>query len=232
MLGKRLAKARRRAGLSQFQFAIELGDRYEQSMISHVEANRSSLLADGLAKAAKVLNVSSDYLLGLTDDSTPSAQLAEQAKTMAYAGSVAEPRAAYTPTPALRYIEIQELDVAAGGGAMVEEERVIGRLAFRRDWLDRHGLDPNQCSVMSVRGESMEPTLPAGCSILVNRNRRYRRVGRIFVIRTADGVVVKRLGKTPKGWQLLSDHPKWKPVPWPDDAEVIGEVKWMAQTLG
>ncbi len=42
-------------------------------MISHVEANRSSLLYDGLVKAARVLGVSIDYLAGLTDDPTPAA---------------------------------------------------------------------------------------------------------------------------------------------------------------
>ena len=42
----------------------------------------------------------------------------------------------------------------------------------------------------------MEPTLPDGASILVDRNRRRRRVDHIFVVRTEDGLIVKRLGKT------------------------------------
>ena len=33
------------------------------------------------------------------------------------------------------------------------------------------------------------------------------------------------------GWQLVSDNPLWKPLPWPGNAEIIGEVKWMARTL-
>ncbi len=74
----------------------------------------------------------------------------------------------------------------------------------------------------------MEPTLPEGSAILVDRARRRRRVGGIFVVRTGDGVVVKRLGKdTSGGWQVLSDNdaPDWPPLPWPTVAEVIGEVK-------
>ena len=78
----------------------------------------------------------------------------------------------------------------------------------------------------------MEPTLPEGCTILVDRGRRRRRTGGIFVVRSADGVVVKRAGKDASGgWLLLSDHPAWEPVPWPRDAVVIGEVKWMGMTL-
>ena len=82
-------------------------------------------------------------------------------------------------------------------------------------------------------GESMEPTLPDGCVILLDHNRAYRREGGIFVVRTADGLVVKRAGKAGGGlWQLVSDHPHWPDAPWPDDATIIGEVKWMARELG
>ena len=78
----------------------------------------------------------------------------------------------------------------------------------------------------------MAPTLPEGSAILVDRARRWRRVGGIFVVRTADGVVVKRAGKDEAGgWLLQGVHPAWEPALWPDDAEVIGEVKWMARTL-
>ncbi len=134
--------------------------------------------------------------------------------------------------PASRQVDQIDLAVAAGAGAEADDEPVTERLMFRRDWLLRHGLDPSQCTVVKVQGESMEPSLPEGSSILVDRARRRRRVGGVFVVRTADGVVVKRAGKDQAGaWQFLSDHPAWNPVPWPRDAEVIGEVKWMARTL-
>ena len=71
MLAERLLESRKRAGLSQHRFAIELGERYDQSMISHIEGGRSGLVRDGLVRAAQVLDVSVDYLLGLTDDPTP-----------------------------------------------------------------------------------------------------------------------------------------------------------------
>ena len=134
--------------------------------------------------------------------------------------------------PATRQVAQIDLAVAAGAGAEAEDETVTERLTFRLDWLKSHGLDPSQCTVVKVQGESMEPTLPEGTAILVDRARRRRRVGGIFVVRTADGVVVKRAGKDAAGrWLLLSDHPAWEPAPWPADAEVLGEVKWMARTL-
>ncbi len=136
--------------------------------------------------------------------------------------------------PAVRPVEVVEVAAAAGGGAEVYDDTVVGRLWFRDDWLDRQSIDPDQCNVISVRGESMEPTLPDGCSILVDRSqgRRRRRVGRIFVMRTEDGLVVKRVGRDEeRNWQIESEHPAWPPVPWSDTTEIIGEVRWTARTF-
>ena len=136
--------------------------------------------------------------------------------------------------PAIRPVEVVELAAAAGGGADVYDETVVGCLWFRRDWLERNAIEPTQCNVISVRGESMEPILPSGCSILVDRSqgRRRRRNGRIFVMRTEDGLVVKRLRKDEEGdWQIVSENPAWPSAPWSDDAEIIGEVRWAARTF-
>ena len=135
--------------------------------------------------------------------------------------------------PCARAMAAREVEVAAGGGAVALDEALEkGRVFFRRDWLDRHGIDTTLCVVIGVRGESMEPTLPDGCSILVDRSRTRRRDGGIFVIDTEDGLIVKRLGKVGRRWQLVSDHPAWEPAPWPREAEVVGEVRWASRTFG
>ena len=136
--------------------------------------------------------------------------------------------------PGARQVAVRELQAAAGGGALELDEMVTGHVFFRAEWLKQHRLDPDRCTVIGVMGESMDPTLPGGCSILVDLDRRRRRSGNIFVVRTDDGLIVKRAGKDNRGrWQLLSDNdsPNWPPLPWAADAEVIGEVKWMARTL-
>ena len=134
--------------------------------------------------------------------------------------------------PGARQVAVRELDSAAGAGAEVLSERVKGYIYFRDEWLSKHRLNPDKCNVIGVKGESMEPLLPDGCSILVDHNRRHRRAGHFFVVRGGDGLVVKKAGKDESGgWLLLSEHPAWKPVSWPGDAEIIGEVKWMARTL-
>ena len=152
--------------------------------------------------------------------------------------AIAESRTGYDPSnyePSDRSpVRLLEVASAAGVGAEVYDETPIGLLWFRNDWLQNHSIDPKQSHIISVRGESMEPTLPDGCSILVDRSqgRRRRRVGRIFVMRTEDGLVVKRAGKDAEGnWQIESDNEDWEPVPWSRDAEVIGEVRWYGVTV-
>ena len=128
-----------------------------------------------------------------------------------------------------------EMEAAAGDGSYnLDEAPVTGPVWFRRDWIDSHGIDPIQAVVISVHNDSMEPTLPSGCKILVDRHRRRRRAGHIFVITTPDGLIVKRMGKDEDGgWLLVSDNdsPDWQDAPWPDDAIVVGEVKWMAREV-
>ena len=135
------------------------------------------------------------------------------------------------PSVATRQVEVRELAAAAGGGATELDERVVGFVSFQRTWLDRHGLDPTQCTVINVSGESMEPTLPEGSKILVDYGQRRRRQGRIYIVHTGDGLVVKRAKKDKKGgWTLNSDNPDWEPITW-GDSEIIGEVKWVGKTL-
>ena len=221
-------------GLSQLQLAV--GTNNTRPLISMVEHGRVNLSVANLSAAAKALGVSVDFLCGLTTDPTPARQLAKELAAATTRVGDLEKQQAFDGAPDdSDYVGVCELAGAAGGGAVVEHERITGRVKFRRDWLARHGLAAGDCRVIQVLGESMEPVLVDGCSILVNQASRRRRVRRIFVVRTDDGLVVKRAGKDSAGaWQLVSDNPNkqaWPTVPWPDDAPVIGEVKWAARTF-
>ena len=77
----------------------------------------------------------------------------------------------------------------------------------------------------------MEPTLPDGCSILFDRNRRTLREDRIYVVRTDGGLIVKRAARRGGVWELASDNPAVEPEPWPAEWEPVGEVVWVAHTL-
>ena len=143
----------------------------------------------------------------------------------------AESRVGYEPSDTSP-VEVLEVASAAGGGADVYDETPVGRLWFRNDWLQSHSIDPKQSHIISVSGESMEPTLPNGCSILVDRRRTEPQEGRIYVMRTEDGLVVKRVGEDEDGyWQMLSDNSTWSPAPLLEETDIIGEVRWAARTF-
>ena len=188
-----------------------------------------------LDPVARVLLTAAREVAEIRDDPsasphrTPPANDLEDARALA----VATVGDGATGVPAARSVQMIEMQAAAGGGAYnLAEAPVAGPVWFRRDWIDSHGIDPTQAVIISVRGDSMEPTLPAGCKILVDRHRRWRHVGHIYVVTTPDGLIVKRMGKGDGGgWVLVSDNdsPDWPDEPWPNDAVVAGEVKWMAR---
>ena len=150
--------------------------------------------------------------------------------------AIAESRTDYDPSnyePSDRSpVRLLEVASAAGVGAEVYDETPVGLLWFRNDWLLSHSIDPEQSNIISVRGESMEPTLPDGCSILVDRERREPQEGRIYVMRTEEGLVVKRLGLDEEDrWELRSDSPDWQTTLMSHGTEIIGEVRWYGVTL-
>ena len=148
---------------------------------------------------------------------------------------VAETKPGYNPDEAndqdgIWNLPVREVSPAAGSGAEVFGEKVVGYVPFRRDWLAYHGIDPAQADVVQVSGESMEPTLPDGCSILVDRNRRELQPKCIYVLRNEDGLVVKRVDRNREGWWVISDNPAWLPVMLTEDTDIVGEVRWSAVT--
>ena len=220
----------------QAELAAALGKRYDQSVISKVERNISALLADGLVKAAETLHVSVDYLTGLTDDPTPSADLREQvdelsAKPLPEPAFPAAELAHQEADPELAWVGKYGVLGSAGPGAFVDSEHVVKQIGFRRDWLRKKGLNPAKCSVIDVHGYSMEPTLHHGAMILIDHQRVRRLKNRIFAVRSDDGPLIKRLMHDNHHWLLVSDNEGYAPVKWPREAVVIGQVMWTGRTL-
>jgi len=79
--------------------------------------------------------------------------------------------------PGTHWVDCYELRPAAPGGALLDDSTRVGYLAFRRRWLARNRLDASQCAVVRVPGESMDPTLTDGSTILVNLAQRRRHSG-------------------------------------------------------
>ena len=115
---------------------------------------------------------------------------------------------------------------------IVDDAKVRSAAWFKNSWLDKLSIDPERAFICRVTGKGMEPTLMEDCSILVDRNHRRRRPGRIFVVQANDELLVRRLGRDNEGhWLLLRDNPEWPSILWSDDMKIIGEVRWAARTF-
>ena len=121
-----------------------------------------------------------------------------------------------------------DVRLAAGSGTTVENENVAGHVAFRRDWMRGHGLRAERCSLVDVAGDSMEPGLFDGDAALVDHSRGDPVEGEIFVLRTLEGPLVKRLRFHDERWWASSDNDSSENGSRPLDGDdwIIGRVVW------
>ena len=151
---------------------------------------------------------------------------------------VTKPTATYAYDPEIdnaEYVLVPKLDIqaAAGHGKAVDDERPVGLLAFRREWLRRHAIQPGLVSAVEIAGDSMEPGLSDGDTILIDHRRNQVRRGAVVAARVGGDLFVKRLEQTPtEDWLLTSDNHAYAPLALTADDAVIGEVVWRGRWLG
>lgn len=131
-------------------------------------------------------------------------------------------------------LQIMEVDAYTGDGPIdLDKRNPLKPTWFREGWIERHQINPDQSIVIGVRGESMGDAFPHGSKILVDRSRQHRRPGSVYVMMTDDGLVLRRVARTGDEWVLATDgcSETWPDTPWPADADIIGEVKWMSRAV-
>lgn len=123
--------------------------------------------------------------------------------------------------------------ISAGGG-LIPETDVELRVAFKQDWIKRHG-DPNNMVLIRVSGDSMEPTLCNGDIVLVNTNHRWiDPQGGIYAITIDDLIMIKRLQiiYPVKKIRVISDNHKYEPFEVEErDITVNGKIIWFVREL-
>ncbi len=139
-----------------------------------------------------------------------------------------------------RLVEVPLLRVgaSAGPGALPDDERAAGHLAFDAAWLRRlaGSGDAKRLSIIQVEGDSMVPTLSDGDDILVDAGDGAERLrDGIYVLRRDDALMVKRLFVHPAGRSVTirSDnevYPSWPDCP-VGDLQIIGRVVWAGRRV-
>lgn len=136
------------------------------------------------------------------------------------------------------YVLIPQLSVgaSAGDGAEIGSESPYAMLAFQSRWVRSiASARPDALTVIAVQGDSMLPTLADSDQILVDTADNDRLRDGIYVLRTDDALLVKRLSVNPSTRRLTikSDndaYPSWDDCD-PAGVQVIGRVVWVGRRL-
>ena len=87
--------------------------------------------------------------------------------------------------------------------------------------------------MMYVRGDSMEPLINDHDTILVDTRDNEPRDGFIYLIGFGETAMVKRLQRTPRGWNLCSENKNYPPIPveGQEVMQVHGRVRWFGRVV-
>lgn len=110
--------------------------------------------------------------------------------------------------PSMTQIMKVRLKVQAGiTGFQVEPEHYDGETqSVPTNWLQREGLNKETLLAIVVRGESMEPGLHDGDTIVVNTADKQLVSGAVYAVNYEGEAVVKRMLRDAGQWWLASDN--------------------------
>lgn len=123
---------------------------------------------------------------------------------------------------------------AGAGSSFLTDDEPDGLYAFRKDFLANLRISKNSV-LLDVLGDSMEPTLRHGDTILVDKSDIEVHDGQIYLIGFQQQLLVKRLFRDVGGIVLKSDNQAYRetlvPPEYADDFVVFGRMRWMARTF-
>ena len=133
------------------------------------------------------------------------------------------------------FVPLYDAQCSAGAGAWNDHCRVLTYLSFTRYSLRKQGLTPEHLSAIRVDGDSMEPVLHNGDTVLIDHTRTNIEGEGIYVIRLDDHLYAKRLQRSFDGVAVISENPSYDRLTVPKERlvelEVIGRAVWAAGWL-
>lgn len=148
-----------------------------------------------------------------------------------------QPPATYSASPAPE-VDVPfhpSLRASAGRGITNGEPREPLFLKFRAESLRRRGIDSASAMVIYAAGDSMEPIISSGDTIMFDRSRTDLVDGRLYVIEIDGEALVKRLHRRPGNRVLVQSenpaYPAYEVAADTDGFRVLGQVVWGAGWL-
>lgn len=210
--GERIASARKARGLTQERLAELIGT--TKQTISRLEAGDRAVSAEKAARIGRALSVSPETLLF---GHRPDAGIQQSSQ----------------PLVGSRTVEVVELDVRASAGPGLENSNhttEVARWSVPRALMEGvTTASPDRIRVITIYGDSMEPTLSPGVRVMVDTEDIIPSPPGIFVVYDGLGLVVKRVEPRPMSdppcVRLISDNPRYETYECPlADAHIQGRV--------
>lgn len=205
-LSERLTALMAGKGLSQAELARMIG--VKQPSIFKILSGQT-LNPKNILEIATALNVDPHWLKTGEGDPDPSYRIVE----------VSEPQ-----NPNTVRIDILDVEASAGNGAYLSptEQGLLSQefdLTFFRQQFGR--ADANHLKLITVKGDSMAPTLESGDLLYVDISENYFAADGLYVF-TFDGqTFIKRLQKVGKEMLVISDNPTYKEWTFTQDDDVF-----------
>ena len=205
-LSERLTALMAEKGLSQAELARMIG--VKQPSIFKILSGQT-LNPKNILEIATALNVDPHWLKTGEGDPDPSYRIVE----------VSEPQ-----NPNTVRIDILDVEASAGNGAYLSptEQGLLSQefnLTFFRQQFGR--ADAKYLKLITVKGDSMAPTLESGDLLYVDISENYFAADGLYVF-TFDGqTFVKRLQKVGKEMLVISDNPTYKEWTFTQDDDVF-----------
>lgn len=133
-------------------------------------------------------------------------------------------------------VNVYDIEAAAGAGSVVENNEIANKLAFKKSWIrSSSNATADDLAVITVSGDSMNPTLYDGDHILVDMTLTTLNNDGIYVLRNDDMILVKRISLNPitKLCTIKSDnnfYQSWEGCQ-PADLDILGRVIWMGRNI-
>lgn len=133
-------------------------------------------------------------------------------------------------------VPVFDVAASAGNGTFIDYEPQAGALAFTADYLRRlTSTPPSRLAIISVKGESMEPTLLDDDVVMMDASKTSLAYDGLFVLQLDGALHVKRVsrGSRPGTVMILSDNKAvYPPVERAiEDVHVIGKVLWYGRKV-
>jgi len=114
------------------------------------------------------------------------------------------------------------------------DENISDYWMFRTDWLKRKG-SPSHMILIDIYGNSMEPELKDGDTVLIDTSEKDILAGAIYAVGIDDTIMVKRIEKHPGKVVLMSDNKDYEPVYLSqhemNSVRIIGKVVWISRDV-